>query len=222
VRLCGPVALELQAVFAEDWYVETGELLTDPRYFPAPVLDGTVAAQVLPSGPNYRRENNQRLIVSMIHAANREVFITMPYLIPDDALLQAMQTAVLRGVVVTLVVPLQRDQVLVCLAQRSYYDALLDSGVRICRYGRRFLHAKYVTVDGAIAWIGSSNLDIRSFALNAEVVCLLYDAAVCTRLGEEQARYLHEGEMLELTGWRTRTLATKVAENLARLLSPLL
>jgi len=222
VRLCGPVALELQAVFAEDWYVETGEMLDDGRYFPVPDLDGTLPAQVLPSGTNYPRENNQRLIVSMIHAANREVFITMPYLIPDDALLQAMQTAVLRGVTVTLVVPLQRDQLLVCMAQRSYYEALLDSGVRICRYGRRFLHAKFVTVDGVIAWIGSSNLDIRSFALNAEVVCLLYDANVCARLGQEQCRYLREGEMLEASDWRKRALSTKVAENLARMLSPLL
>lgn len=222
VRLCGPIALELQTVFAEDWYVETGELLDAMRYFPEPELDGPVPVQVLPSGPNYARENNQRLVVSMIHAANLEIVITMPYLIPDDALLQAMQTAVLRGVVVTLVVPLQRDQVLVCMAQRSYYDALLDSGVRVCRYGRRFLHAKTVTVDGAIAWIGSSNLDIRSFALNAEVVCLLYDTSVCARLGEEQARYVRDGEMLEITEWRKRPLSTKVAENLARLLSPLL
>jgi cardiolipin synthase A/B len=222
VRVSGPIALEMQAVFAEDWYVETGELLDNARYFPIPDLDGPVPAQVLPSGPNYRRENNQRLIVSLIHAANREIVITMPYLIPDDALLQALQTAVLRGVSVTLIVPLQRDQVLVCLAQHSYYDQLLGSGVRICRYGRRFLHAKYVTVDGAIAWIGSSNLDIRSFALNAEIVVLLYDADVCAKLAKEQARYLRDGAVLQLSPWRARRPLLKVAENLARLMSPLL
>ena len=105
----------------------------------------------------------------------------MPYLIPDGALLQALQTSVLRGVEVTLVVPLQMDQILVCLGQRSYYDELLSSGVRICRYGRRFLHAKHITIDDQIAWIGSSNLDIRSFSLNAEIVVLLYDRAACRR-----------------------------------------
>jgi phosphatidylserine/phosphatidylglycerophosphate/cardiolipin synthase-like enzyme len=94
----------------------------------------------------------------------------------------------LRGIDVTLVVPLQMDQLLVHLAQRSYYDELLGSGVRICRYGRRFLHAKHVTIDDRIAWIGSSNLDVRSFALNAEIVVLLYDANVCASLTREQAR----------------------------------
>ena len=146
----------------------------------------------------------------------------MPYLVPDEGLLQALQTAALRGVEVTLVVPLQIDQYLVGLGQRSYYDELMEAGVRICRYGKRFLHAKCVTIDDTIAWIGSSNLDIRSFALNAEIVVLLYDAQVCALVGKEQARYLRDGEMLSLEAWQERRPLIKVAENLARLLSPLL
>ncbi|HEY2864379.1 MAG TPA: cardiolipin synthase [Casimicrobiaceae bacterium] len=222
VRLGGPIALELQAVFVEDWYVETGEVLGDVRYFPDPRIAGNVIAQTLPSGPGYPRENTQRLIVSLIHAAGHRIVITMPYLVPDEALLQALQTAVLRGIEVTLVVPLQMDQILVCLAQRSYYEELLSSGVRICCYGKRFLHAKHVTIDDSIAWIGSSNLDVRSFALNAEIVVLLYDASVCASLAREQSRYLREGQMLDLSGWSQRPAVFKVAENMARLLGPLL
>ena len=222
VRLAGPVALELQAIFAEDWYVETGEFLGDARYVPDPEVQGEIAVQTLPSGPGYPRENNQRLIVSLIHAANLRVFITMPYLVPDDALLQALETAALRGVDVTLVVPLQIDQYLVGYGQRSYYEELMEAGVRICRYGKRFLHAKCLTIDDTIAWIGSSNLDIRSFALNAEVVVLLYDTRVYNRLAVEQERYLRDGEMLGLERWRQRPALVKVAENLARLLTPLL
>jgi len=135
---------------------------------------------------------------------------------------QALETAALRGVEVTLIVPLQIDQYLVGLGQRSYYDEMMEAGVRICRYGKRFLHAKCVTVDDTIAWIGSSNLDIRSFALNAEVVVLLYDDRVCARVAENQARYIRDGEMLSHETWRKRRPAIKVAENLARLLSPLL
>src|SRR5947207_2233097 len=222
VRVTGPAALEMQAVFAEDWYVETGDFLGDPRYVPDPQVAGDIAVQTLPSGPGYPRENNQRLIVSLIHAANRRVLIAMPYLIPDDALLQALQTAALRGVEVTLIVPLQIDQYLVGLGQRSYYEELMEAGVRVCQYGKRFLHAKCVTIDDTIAWIGSSNLDIRSFALNAEIVVLLYDAQICALVGKEQARYLRDGEMLSLEAWQKRRPLIKVAENLARLLSPLL
>jgi cardiolipin synthase len=79
-----------------------------------------------------------------------------------------------------------------------------------------------VTIDDTIAWIGSSNLDIRSFALNAEIIVLLYDARACADVTAEQERYLREGELLTLDTWRKRAPAIKVAENLARLLSPLL
>jgi cardiolipin synthase len=98
----------------------------------------------------------------------------------------------------------------------------MGAGVRICRYGKRFLHAKCVTIDDTIAWVGSSNLDIRSFALNAEIVVLMYDTSVYKRLAVEEERYLRDGEMLELDRWRQRRPVVKVAENLARLLSPLL
>jgi cardiolipin synthase len=109
VRLTGPVVLELQAVFAEDWYVETGEPLGDPRYAPTRRWPETsrrrrCRAVRLPAG------EQPALIVSLIHAANHRIVIAMPYLIPDDALRQALQTASLRGVEVTLVVPLQIDQ----------------------------------------------------------------------------------------------------------------
>ena len=103
----------------------------------------------------------------------------------------------LRGVEVTLVVPEQDDQLLVSNAQKSYYEELLTTGVKICRYGKRFLHAKHVTIDDRIAWIGSSNMDIRSFALNAEVVLLAYDRGVCGALGQVQARYFEEGVWLD-------------------------
>ena len=222
IRVTGPVVLELQAVFVRDWYIETGQTTDDARVFPDPDVTGSVPAQVLPSEPLFPRENNQRLIVALVYAARARAVITTPYFIPDEALLQALTTAVLRGVDVRLVLPAQDDQLLVSNAQKSYYGELLRAGVRICRYGTRFLHAKHATIDDTVAWIGSSNMDIRSFALNAEVVLLAYDAGVCRRLRAEQERYFAEGEWLDLDTWNAQPLRAKVGWNLARLLSPLL
>ncbi len=222
VRVTGPVVLELQAVFVADWFIETGELVGDAETFPEPAIAGDMAAQVLPASPAFPHQNTQRLIVALIHAARKRVVITTPYFIPDAALLQALSTAVLRGVDVRLVVPAQDDQILVCLAQKSYYAELLASGVKICRYGKRFLHAKQATIDSDVAWIGSSNMDIRSFVLNAEVTLLAYDDRVCALLEAEQERYFRDGEWLEAATWGRASLPRQVAWNLARLLSPLL
>jgi cardiolipin synthase len=73
-----------------------------------------------------------------------------------------------------------------------------------------------------VALIGTSNLDIRSFALNAEVMLMLYDTGVVARLAAEQERYYANSRLLTLADWEQRPFASKVAQNLARLLSPLL
>jgi cardiolipin synthase len=148
------------------------------------------------------------------------VVITTPYFIPDEALVQALKTAVLRGVEVSLVVPHETSHLLVHLAQRSYYSDLLRFGVRIHSYRERFLHAKHITIDQDIALIGSSNVDIRSFVLNAEVSLVVYERSVVQRLRIEQERYFAASEVLTREAREDRSILTKTWENLARLAAP--
>jgi cardiolipin synthase len=222
VRVTGPVVLELQYVFASDWFLETSEVLDGESEFPGPEIAGDVPAQALPSGPAFPTQNNQRLIVALVHGARKQVVLTTPYFIPDEPLLQALQTAVLRGVEVHLVVSEKGDHVIVSLAQESYYEELLEAGVRIHLYRKHFLHAKHLSIDDSVALIGTSNLDIRSFALNAEVMLMMYDPGVVARLRAEQERYYANSRLLTLAEWGQRSFGSKVAQNLARLLSPLL
>jgi cardiolipin synthase A/B len=222
VRLSGPILLELQSVFAADWYFETEEVLEGSEYFPQPPLVGEIAVQTLPSGPTYPTENYQRIVVAALYAAERRVTITSPYFVPDAAFLQAMQTAVLRGVEVELVVPRRCDQILVGAAGRSYFDDVLEMGVKLYLYDKGLLHAKTMCVDDAIAFIGSSNFDIRSFALNFEINLLFYGPEVAIQLHSQQRRYMADSFPLTAARWEQRPAARKLFQNIARLLSPLL
>jgi cardiolipin synthase A/B len=222
VRATGPVVLELQFVFAADWFLETGQVLDGTEVFPEPVLTGDVPSQVLPSGPGFPTANNQRFFVALIHGARERVVITTPYFIPDGPLLQALQTAVLRGVEVHLIVSERADQFLVGHAQRSYYGELLDAGVSIHEYRRNFLHAKHISIDGRVAIVGSSNMDIRSFALNDEISLLIYHPGLAGRLRLEEGRYLRSSRRLDPEGWARRPLRARTLNRVARLFSPLL
>jgi cardiolipin synthase len=222
VRVTGPVVLDLQYVFAADWFLETDEVLDRESDFPSPEIAGSVPAQALPSGPDFPTQNNQRLIVALVHGARKRVVLTTPYFIPDEPLLQAMQTAAFRGIEVHLIVSEKADQLFVSQAQKSYYEELLEAGVRIHLYRKNFLHAKHLSVDDSVVLIGSSNLDIRSFALNAEVMLMIYDSGLVARLGAEQERCFANSRLLTLQAWRQRSFGSKLAQNLARLLSPLL
>ncbi len=222
VRAHGPVAMQLQTVLLTDRYLETQEVPDRGEAFPPIVLGGTSPAQSLPSGPGYPYANNQQMIVALIHAAKHRVVLTTPYFVPDQPLMQAIQTAVLRGVEVHLVVSRKADQVLVGLAQRSYYEELLRSGIHLHTYEHGLLHAKHVSIDECVAIIGSSNLDLRSFQLNAEISLLIYDPRVVEQLRLIETRNFEASHALTLEEWQRRPFVVKVLQNVGRLVDSLL
>ncbi len=222
VQVAGPVVLEMQAVFAADWFLETGQVLDETAFFRHRHGEGSTIAQLLPSGPDYPVAGAGRLVVAIIHSAQRRIVITTPYFIPDVALVQALETAVMRGVEVNLILSKATDGILVGLAQRSYYEQMLRAGITIYLYGDGLLHAKHVMIDDLISVIGSTNIDIRSFQLNAEASLIIYDEKVATMLGAEQDKNIAASERLTEERWDRRARPVKLMENIARLVSPLL
>lgn len=225
VRVQGPIALELSAVFLTDWYSETGQLLDHSKLgvdLLKPASYGDVLAQVVPSGPGYDDENNLKLFTSLIHSAKDQITITNPYFVPDDALTNAITSAARRGVKVTMINSEAIDQWMVAHAQRSFYESLLEAGVNIYLYKAPvLLHSKFITVDDDIATIGSSNLDIRSFFLNLEITMVAYDSKVVKDLRKIEKQYLARSKKIHLADWQKRPRKLVLMDNLARLTSAL-
>jgi cardiolipin synthase len=223
VRVEGPVVRELDAVFVTDWYSESGVLL--PLDISPVVLGSDPAlldAQVLPSGPSFDNDNNLKLYAMMIHNAKERVSITSPYFVPEESTLLAIVTAANRGVDVELFVSEIGDQALVYHAQRSYYQALLDAGVKIYLYrAPTVLHSKHFTIDDDIAVVGSSNMDIRSFSLNMEVSVLVHGREFVDRMRRVEDSYRENSRSLDPVAWRARSVGGKIGDSLARLTSSL-
>jgi cardiolipin synthase A/B len=223
VRLTGPVVAQLQSVFLADRYFEIGKVPDEGDLFPPLVSVGNSPTQLVPSGPGYRSENGRDLIISMLYAARQSVIITTPYFVPDEPFLQAIRAACQHGgVEVHLVLSLHANQRITQLAQQSYYEDLLEAGVEIHLYRQRFLHAKHLTIDDDIALIGSTNMDIRSFALNAEINLLIYDSAIVRQLRAVQQRYFADSLSLKPADWSKRPLPARVVQNTARLMDSFL
>ena len=226
IELSGDIVAELEAVFAVDWYTETGEFLDASRYQmeqPELPIGGEVnALQLVPSGPGFTTEPNLRLFNSLIHLAQERVTMCSPYFIPDESLLAAVTTAVYRGVEVELFVSEQADQFMVGHAQASYYRALLDAGVRIWLYPKpAVLHTKVLTVDGTAGVMGSSNMDMRSFGLNYEISLLAFGGDVVPDLDALAGEYRDASRELTLAEWQTRPLHLRYLDNVMRLTSAL-
>jgi len=128
VRCEGPVVRQAQHLFLGTWIAETGEddLYGLPAAAPEPErYDDGVVAQVFGTGPTTPGNTMSDAFVSALYAAERELIITTPYFVPDQALLRALCAAPRRGVETTLVLPARNDSPLVAAACRSAYPDLL-------------------------------------------------------------------------------------------------
>lgn len=217
-RIEGPLVDHLDLVFATDWMLESGEQLFGQLEGDLTQRPGHVTAQVVPSGPGFPSENNLRLFNTLIYNAQQAIRLTSPYLVPDDSLLYALTTAAQRGVKVDLYVCAEGDHSLTNHAQQSYYSGLLDAGVRIHRYREPMvLHTKCFTVDDAVAVFGSSNFDMRSFSLNAEITTMLLGSASVNRLNEIMDGYERECTLLTREEWDARPATQRWLDNAGRL-----
>jgi cardiolipin synthase len=225
VRVQGAAVPMLAATMIGDWVLETGESGGDlvRSLCLAPVTrSGPADIQVIPSGPAETGDGLLQLLLSLINAAERELVLTTPYLVPDESILRALRSTAGRGVNVSVILPLKVDSLLTRYASRSYYDSLMDMGVAIHLYRGGLLHTKSITVDGAISMFGTVNLDMRSLWLNYEVALFVYDAAFAADLRALQQSYIEDAERLDPKLWSKRSFGARLLENALRLASPLL
>ncbi len=222
VRIEGPAVQDLQVLFAEDWLLEVDEppeaVLTEP---PRPISGG-IPVQVIGSGP---LSHNRALVnltqVGLLQAEN-EIVLTTPYFVPDETTISAMCTAGESGVSTTLVVPARNDSPLVAAASRSYYEALLASGVSIYEYRSGLLHAKTLSVDRAISVVATANMDRRSFELNFEISIIAFAHEFTSRLRAVQQSYIDDSDRIDLAEWCQRGWRHRLWENTTGILAPLL
>ncbi len=223
MRVTGPTAMALDAVFCFDWSVETENACEIPDV-PAsrPKLDIETIVQVVPSGPGLCPQAIYQLLLTGIYAAREQLTITTPYFVPDDAILTALLSAAQRGVEVTLIVPAHNDSRLVRYASVAHFDDLMSAGVQIALFNAGLLHTKSLTIDDSICVFGSVNLDMRSLWLNFEISLFVYDPVVTGLVKDLQETYLAQSYQLDPDVWQQRSAGQRFAENAFRLLSPLL
>ena len=216
VRVEGPVVEQLQGAFAENWLEATGVALGGPAYFPRPLeVKGGVDAQVVRSSPAGGSVAVYTMFLLAMTAARRSIYITNPYFVPDEKMVETLIQARRRGVRVVLLLPGAIDHNLVRQASRGGFGRLLKEGIEIHEYKPAMLHAKTMVIDSMWATVGSTNLDRRSFALNDELNLVIYDAGVARRLEQVFEKDLSESGVVTYKRWASRGLMSRVLEFLA-------
>lgn len=224
-RVTGPLAQQLQLLFFEDWVAESGEMPADDParpLFPEPAYTGSVVAQALPSGPGRRQDAFRDVILSAINEANQRILMVTPYLIPDPPTLLALVLRARAGIAVDVIVPEKTNSFLVNAAAKSVLEELLEAGAKVHLHQKGLLHVKAMTIDDDLTIFGSGNFDRRSFRLNYELNLLAHGRAVTTTLRSRLELYIADCRPLQARELQDRPWIQKLADDTAKLVSPLL
>ena len=186
---------------------------------------GALASLVLRDNVRFRRsiEGIYRLAIAQ---AQSEILIANAYFIPGVQLQRALLRAARRGVRITLLLQAKYEYFMQYHASRAVYGVMLNAGIRIIEYEASFLHAKVAVMDaagGALATVGSSNLDPLSLLLAREANVFVRDDAFAAELRAHLLDAIeHQGRLVDPAEHERRPLVTRtltwVAYGLMRIL----
>lgn len=216
IKLEGPAVAALQWAFIDNWvHQEAGEL-PEIDYFPRLSPVGEKVVRVLATSPDRDSEIYKSLVLA-IGEARKSIHLTAAYFVPDRQIVEGLVAAARRGVDVQLVLPGVSDHDFIKYAGESFYQELLEGGVRIHQLQVAVLHAKTTVIDGMWSSIGSANIDRRSFIHNYEVNVVVLDPAFGKDMEAAFREDLRHSKEITLETWKGRPWSDRIREMLSRL-----
>lgn len=223
LRIVGESVKSLQIHFLMTWeFVSQKKMELEEAFFPKDDCNECVAMQIAASGPDTDWANIMEVIFTAIVTAEKYVYLTTPYFIPNEQILTALQVAAKSGVDVRLLIPKLSDSWTAKHATNSYIECLLEANVKIYRYCKGFIHAKTMVVDDVFATVGTTNMDYRSFNINFEINAMIYNEEKSLELKADFLEDLKESEAIDKERWLHRPKFEKLKESYCRLWAPLL
>jgi cardiolipin synthase A/B len=217
VKIEGPVVAEFQKLFLINWSKQHGGQLPPRRYFPHIATRGHQVVRAVGSTPESGISIIHTTLLSAIAHAERSIYLTNAYFVPDPELLDKIRGAARRGVDVRMVLPGQTDFWAPLYAGRSHYHELLEAGVKLYERRDALLHAKTAVVDGVWSTVGSANLDQRSFLRNDEVNAVVIGEDFADQMEAMFREDVVQSTAVILEEWNRRGLRSRVKEMAARI-----
>lgn len=224
MRFEGEAVWSFTAMFLAFWHtLAPEEEIMFGEYLAPTSMDAAGYVQPLSSGPGRKDHLIQSAFINMISTAKRYVYITTPYLILDNETQTVLENAARAGVDVRIIIPHVPDKHMVYLATKSFVPVLVQAGVKIYYYTPGFIHAKMVIVDDERAFIGTCNMDYRSFYLHYECGALLYNVNTVPEMKNDFLATQGESKLVTREEVMNGTNAIKrLGHAILRLISPMM
>ncbi|NER08911.1 cardiolipin synthase [Muriicola jejuensis] len=227
IKITGPGVMNLQRHFMVSWNACQTKPLFLREVLPQKELtelkeNKIGLAQIIAGGPIYNMSNIMLSYARLFTLVKKKLYITNPYFIPNETILDALTLAAKSGVDVRLLLPQKSDSALVGAAAKYYFGELLQAGVKVYLYKKGFVHAKTVVADGIVSIVGTANMDLRSFDLNFEIMSVIYSPDFAKELEDAFIADLKESVEINCSEWMMQPKLNMLVYATARLISSFL
>jgi len=214
-RVRGEAVAGLQGVFLENWLNSSGEILAGNDFFPELPTNGSAQGFVIDSSPSFGGSTRAHVLYqALIRSANKSIYITTPYFLPDTSIREEMLRAIKeRHVQIRIITPGRKsDHAMTRNSGRALYGDLLEAGAEIYEYNPTMIHAKVLIVDGHWSVVGSTNFDNRSLGINDEVNLATRSPELASRLTQDFQHDLAECRRVTYDQWKKRPVWERAFE----------
>ena len=228
VVLRGEAVWNMTVMFLHMWQIvnrlseEIDYEYYQPYHFHPEPFEGEGFVQPFSDSPLDSETVGESVYLNIINRARDYVYICTPYLIIDNEMITALSLAAKSGIDVRIMTPGIPDKKIVAMLTHSYYEQLLEAGVRIYEYQPGFLHAKSFVCDDEIAVVGTINLDYRSLYLHFEDGVWLYKDPVIVDVKRDVEETLPYCREMDLQFCKDQKLAVRGLQSLLRVVAPMM
>jgi len=219
----------LQLQFWLNWTMTDGELfdLEQTKYhfrkkdFNTNLSIDSITAYAFTS-PGSEIASAMESMILAISLAKEKVRITTPYFIPSEEFKSALLIAISSGIEVDLILPKKGDSIIVQQASLSFLKPIMKRGLNVFLYEKGFVHAKTMLIDDQLAFVGTVNLDNRSFFINFEISAVFQDKQSIDKLIFQHDLDVKNSMKLTYEKWKSMNVFKRGFASVCRLLAPIL
>jgi len=222
IRIRGNAVESFTTMFIQMWYMASKEKLDMDAYLPAVHIEGGNIVFPFGDGPSYLTHPSYNLFLNMINLAKKSIYISTPYFIIDNKMIDALVAKAIQGIDVRILIPGVPDKKAVYLMTRAHLGPILKAGIKVYIFNLGFNHAKNIIIDDKYGFIGTVNMDYRSLLLHFEDGVLLYDQEALHDMHEDFLHQVINLPTMNYESFKNRNIFIRLIELFLQIVSPLL
>ncbi len=210
------------ALFIETWYMSTTTFLKIEDYInETEILKDSSFVMPFGDGPSNGTNVGYDVFRSLITSADKTLYISTPYLVIDDGMIESIALAAKSGVDVRILMPGIPDKKSAFYLARYHYREILKAGGKIYEFSKGFNHAKNIIVDNKYAFIGTINMDFRSLFLHYECGALILLDDEIKKMQEDFIKSCNESKQITYEEWKKRPWWQRLVSYIFYLFAPM-